>query len=71
MQQNIRGADDVQDHLVHAMEQSHLLDKLQTEVRLDAPLDQLFLQYCCDFLMTEAHFLFIVLWSFLGDLTSF
>ncbi|XP_044409500.1 uncharacterized protein [Triticum aestivum] len=28
---NIRGADDVQDHLVHAMEQSHLLDKLQTE----------------------------------------
>ncbi|XP_048563387.1 uncharacterized protein LOC125543926 isoform X4 [Triticum urartu] len=29
---NIRGVDDVQDHLVHAMEQSHLLDELQIEV---------------------------------------
>ncbi|XP_048563388.1 uncharacterized protein LOC125543926 isoform X5 [Triticum urartu] len=28
---NIRGVDDVQDHLVHAMEQSHLLDELQIE----------------------------------------
>ncbi|XP_048563383.1 uncharacterized protein LOC125543926 isoform X1 [Triticum urartu] len=30
---NIRGVDDVQDHLVHAMEQSHLLDELQIEER--------------------------------------